>query len=113
MLSQLAEGERQKSVERPVINSFTVIKTLESLKGVRLLMSCDILEALCTQNCTVTVRYVYADSAKEVFTAGLGGRGKIKENNRKGEERGRWDAFIAPEWSERGGNNEISGLCEK
>lgn len=71
-------------------------------------MSCDILEALCTQNCTVTVRYVYADSAKEVFTAGLGGRGK---KNKK--ERGRWDAFIAPEWSERGGNNEISGLCEK
>ena len=32
----IAEGEKQKSIERPVINSFTVIKTLESLKGVRL-----------------------------------------------------------------------------
>ena len=76
-LSQQVEGEKQKSIERPVINSFTVIKTLESLKGVSLLMSCDILEAPRTQNCTVTVRYLYADvlphgAEEEVFTAGLG-----------------------------------------
>lgn len=64
-LFQLARSENQKSIERPVINSFTVIKTLESLKGVRLLMSCDILEAPHTQNCTVTVRYLYADNSAQ------------------------------------------------
>lgn len=65
LLATVAEGEKQKSIERPVINSFTVIKTLESLKSVRLLMSCDILEAPCTQNCTVTVRYLYADNCAQ------------------------------------------------
>lgn len=63
---QLAAGEKQKSIEKPVINSFTVIKTLESLKGVRLLMSCDILESPRTLNCNVP--------AQEVFTAGRGRR---------------------------------------
>lgn len=51
-LSQRTQGEKQKSTERPVINSFTVIKTLESLKGVKPLMSCDISEAPLTQDYT-------------------------------------------------------------
>lgn len=45
---ELTEGVQQKSTERRVINSVTVIKTLDSLQGVRLLMSCDMFAAPCT-----------------------------------------------------------------
>ncbi len=113
---ELADGEKQKSIERPVINSFTVIKTPESLKGVRLLMSCDIFSRLgvpktVLSHCSLPAQPTFLHSAEEAFAAGLGKRKKKMKG--EGEERGRWDAFIANRRVERGGNNEISGLCEK
>lgn len=59
---------RQKSTETSVINSFTVIKLPESLQGVRLLMSCDIVEPLHPQTWAVGMRPTQAalHSAKTV-----------------------------------------------
>lgn len=90
----LTEGEKRKSAERWVINSFTVIKTLKSLKGVRLLMRCDILESLRTQNCTVTMHYVRERKCSQL---GKERKKKKKINKRRVEVRGRWDAFITLE----------------
>lgn len=104
-----AEGEKQKSIERPVINSFTVIKTLESLKGVGLLMSCDIFRV------PKTVLSLHAlpstpTTPQSAELRAFRGRGSIiKERGRK-RKMGR---FHCPRMIERGGNNEISGLCEK
>lgn len=79
-----AEGEKKKSTGSPVINSFAVIKTPESLKGVSLLMSCDIFEARRTLNGSGTV-------CRERRRSGPG----REEKKKRGGERGRWDAFFA------------------